>query len=73
MRGGRDTRRSTSALLEDENEKLVEAILDQHPLLGYIDIDDPNGRPAWYRRIFARYGSIVVSLSLCLNCLRLAF
>ena len=65
MRLGRNSRRSTSALLYDENSKLVEAILDQQPSLGYTDLDDPKNQPACFRRIFARYGSITSSSSRC--------
>ncbi|CAF1302986.1 unnamed protein product [Adineta steineri] len=56
MRSQPDTRRSTSALLYDENEKTIDAILDQQPLLGYTDIDgDNNIHEPWHRRIFARH------------------
>jgi hypothetical protein len=49
-------RRSTSALLYDENEKTIDAILDQQPLLGYDDINDFGKREPWYRRVYARFG-----------------
>jgi hypothetical protein len=55
MRFSPNTRRSTSALLYDENEKTIEAITDQHPLLGYTDIDDIGIREPWYRRINTRH------------------
>ncbi len=51
-----DARRSTSALLYDENEKTIGAILDQQPLLGYTDINDFGKREPWYRRIYSRFG-----------------
>ena len=53
----RNVRRSTSALLYDENQTEKEAVLDQQPLLGYTDIDDSVARHPFYRRIHARYGS----------------
>jgi hypothetical protein len=51
-----NARRSTSALLYDENEKTREAVLDQQPLLGYTDVDDTGIDESWYRRIYTRYG-----------------
>jgi hypothetical protein len=56
MSSERNARRSTSALLFDENEKTIDAMLDQQPLLGYTDIDDLGKRDPWHRRIYARHG-----------------
>ncbi|CAF3389237.1 unnamed protein product [Rotaria sp. Silwood1] len=55
MRFEQNPRRSTSALLYDDNEKILDAMTDQQPLLGYTDIDDVGMRQSWYRRIYARY------------------
>lgn len=49
-------RRSTSALLDDDNEKLIDAITDQQPLLGYTDLEDNSQPKSWYHRVYARHG-----------------
>lgn len=51
-----NTRRSTSALLYDENQKIVDAMTDQQPILGFTDIQPFELPGPWYRRIYARYG-----------------
>jgi hypothetical protein len=51
-----NTRRSTSALLIDENAKTKDAMSEQQPLLGYTDIDDSDRLEPCHRRIYARYG-----------------
>ena len=56
MRSQSKARRSTSALLYDENEKIADAILDQQPLLACTDIQQREIPGAWYQRIYARYG-----------------
>lgn len=55
MHDVQNTRRSTSALLYDENEKVFE----QEPLLACRDVDSKGIRSSWYHRIYARYGSFV--------------
>ncbi|CAF1005945.1 unnamed protein product [Adineta ricciae] len=55
MRSQSDTRRSTSALLYDENAETIDAILDQKPLLGYTDLIELDKHEPWYRRIYTRY------------------
>jgi len=50
------TRRSTSDLLYDENEKTIHAILDNEPLLGYTDLSSSDRQETCNDRIYARYG-----------------
>lgn len=64
MPSERDTRRSTSALLLDENEKTIDAMSDQQPLLGYVDISDSDASEPCHRRIYARYGLFKIYLFL---------
>ena len=52
----RDARRSTSALLYDENAEEKKAIFEQQPLLGYSDLSDSDDDQPCHRRIKARYG-----------------
>lgn len=51
-----DARRSTSALLFDDRAEEKQAILEQHPLLVYTDINDSENDQPFYRRIQSRYG-----------------
>jgi hypothetical protein len=51
-----DNRRSTSALLLDENEALIEALVDRQPLLGFSDSDHEGRRQPCHRRVYARHG-----------------
>jgi len=62
MRSQEGTRRSTSALLYDENEQIKDAISDKQPLLGYTAINDNDKYEPCYRRIYARYGLFRFSL-----------
>jgi hypothetical protein len=62
MRSQEGTRRSTSALLYDENEEIKDAISDKQPLLGYTDSYDNGKSEPCYRRIYARYGLFRFSL-----------
>ncbi len=56
MPSQQDARRSTSALLYDENDKEREAILENQPLLRYEDSESlGQGEPS-RGRIYARYG-----------------
>ena len=59
MRSNSNARRSTSALLVDENKKIAEAMADHQPLLGFTDIQSSECRGPWYQRIYTRYGSII--------------
>ena len=59
MRSQSDTRRSTSALLYDENAETIDAILDQKPLLGYTDLIELDKHEPWYRRIYSRHGLLM--------------
>jgi hypothetical protein len=56
MSSQRSTRRSTSALLYDENEKTIDAILVNQPLLGYTDLSSSGQQETCNSRIYARYG-----------------
>ena len=58
-----DARRSTSALLYDDSAERKRAILEQRPLLGYMDIGDSDKDQPFYRRINARYGGFETSRS----------
>ena len=51
-----DNRRSTSALLLDENEALIDAFVDRQPLLDFNDSDEHDRRQPCYRRLYARHG-----------------
>lgn len=55
MPSQQDTRRSTSTLLYDENEKTLDAMSEQKPLLGYVDISDSGTSEPCHRRVYARY------------------
>ena len=61
MRSEQNKRRSTSALLHDDNEKVLDGMLDAQPLLRYTDFDDISKHQSWYRRMFARHGSFKIT------------
>ncbi len=55
MTSQQNARRSTAALLYNENGKTIDAISDHQPVLGFTDIDNFGKRESWYHRIYARY------------------
>jgi hypothetical protein len=56
MSSQQNIRRSTSALLYDENEKTKDTIFEQEPLLGYTDLEESGKSQPSHGRLYARYG-----------------
>ncbi|CAF4643401.1 unnamed protein product, partial [Rotaria magnacalcarata] len=55
MHSEQNKRISTSALLYDDNEKVLDGISDAQPLLPYTDFDDISKHQLWYRQMLARH------------------